>query len=84
MHSFVSHGDPVGDGDRDELKGDSPAVADRDLRPLGQSIKGHIAGGYLVPARGDADLGLGHVLVGQAHRPQHGPSRRAAITDRDF
>ena len=71
MHPLVAHRDAVGDRDRAELErvaaGRVHAVLDR----LGQPLQREVAGGDLVPARRDADLRLGEVVVAHADRPQH-------------
>ena len=73
VHALVTHRDPVGNRDRVELD----RVAARGPHALfgarRQSLQRHVAGCDLVPAGGNADLGLVPVIVGHADRPQHRP-----------
>jgi hypothetical protein len=51
--------------------GKPPACVHAVLGRLCQPVQRQVARGDLVPARGDADLRLGEVGVGHAHRAQH-------------
>ena len=72
-HPLVAHRDPVGDGDRPELEREAPGRPHPVLRPLGEPVEREVAGRDLVPGRGDADLGLGEVLVAHPDGPEHRP-----------
>ena len=71
VHALVAHRDAVGDRDGAELQRVAAAGVHALLGRAGQPLQRQVAGRDLVPARGDADLGLREVLVGHADRAQH-------------
>ena len=77
LHALVAHRDAVGDGDRGELDRDGAALAHALLRERGELVQVVVARRDLVPARGDADLRLAEVLLGEADGAEHGAGRRA-------
>jgi hypothetical protein len=48
-----------------------PPASDAELGLLGEPVERQVAGGDLVPRRGDADLGLAPVVVAHADGAQH-------------
>src|SRR5215207_3210682 len=76
----MAHGDAVGDGDRAEFSWCPPRRGYAFLHRLSLAHEGDIAGGGLVPARGDADERLVNLLASQPHRIVIGPMRRALRT----
>ncbi len=76
-HPLVPHGDAVGHGDGGELARGAVGVLDAQLDRLGLTIERDVAGRGLVPAGGDADEGLVDLLLGQTHRVEIRPVRRA-------
>ena len=71
-HALVAHRDAVGDRDRAELQRVAAGRVHPLLGPLGQPVEGEVAGGDLVPRRGDPDLRLVPVVVAHADGAQHG------------
>ena len=49
-HTFVTHRDPIRNGDSYELKRPTARILHTLFGPFSQSIEGHIAGSYFVPA----------------------------------
>ena len=72
LHALGAHGDAVGDGDGVELHGSAAGRADALLHLHGELAQVVIAGHGLDPGVGDADDGLGEILVGEADGLQHG------------
>ena len=75
-HPLVAHRDSVGHGDRAELERYPTRPADALLGGRGQAAQRGVARGDLVPRRGDADLRLAPVVVGEPDGPQHRPRGR--------
>jgi hypothetical protein len=73
----VAHRDPVGDGDRAELEGNRAPLADAFLREGGELAQVVVAWSHFVPRRGNGDLGLREVVLGEADRAEHRASGRA-------
>src|SRR5689334_4198945 len=71
MHPVVTHGDPVRDGHRAEDQREAVRPAYPVLRPLRQSVEGHVARGDLVPAAGDTDLRFAPVVVPHPYCAEH-------------
>ena len=67
LHALVSHGNSVGHGDGGEFARRAAAAIDANLYGLGLAVERDVAGGGLVPARGDTDDRLGDLLLGEAH-----------------
>ena len=70
-HPLVAHRDAVADRDGAELEADAAGGAHARLGVLGEFAERHVARGDLVPRRGDADLRLDPVVVGQADGAEH-------------
>ncbi|TKW50631.1 hypothetical protein CTA1_5680 [Colletotrichum tanaceti] len=71
-HALGAHADAVRDADGVELVGDQADVLDGLAHDVGQVEQVHVAGVALVPDGRDADLGLVHVVIGEAGGVQHG------------
>ncbi|KAK1526013.1 uncharacterized protein CCOS01_08431 [Colletotrichum costaricense] len=71
-HALCAHGDAVRDTNGVELVGDEAGVLDGLADEVGEVEQVHVAGVALVPDGRDADLGLVHVVLGQAGGVQHG------------
>ena len=71
LHALVAHRDPVGDRDRAELERDRPSLADAFLRERGELAEVVVARGHLVPRRGNGDLRLAEVVLGEADGAEH-------------
>ena len=71
VHADVAHRDAVGDRDRAELHRVAARPVHALLRRLREPLQRQVARGDLVPARRDADLRLGEVLVAHPDRAQH-------------
>ena len=75
-HARRAHRNAVRDGDGIEqhaLAAGGIGAGCRLARQLGDV---HVAGGEIGPGRGDADLRLGEILIGEADRAQHGARGR--------
>ena len=70
-HAPGAHGDGVADADGVEPEADHAGLADAVADGLGEAEQVHVAGVPLVPHRGDADLRLAEVGVGEADPVQH-------------
>ena len=84
LHALVAHRDPVGDGDRAELERDRASLADAFLRERGELAQVVVARRHLVPRRGNGDLRLAEVVLGEADGAEHRASGRAMRSLRDF
>jgi hypothetical protein len=73
----MPHGDAVGHGDRGELARRAVGLLDAQLHRLRLTVQRDVAGRGLVPAGRDADEGLVDLLLGQPHRVEIRPVRRA-------
>lgn len=71
-HASGAHGDGVADADGVEAEGHHAGGGDAVPHGLGEAEEVHVAGVALVPDGGDADLGLGHVIVGEADAVEDG------------
>jgi hypothetical protein len=78
LHALRPHRDAVGDGDRVVFDRRAAGRPDAGLDALGQPAEMEVAGHDLDPGVGDAHERTGEVLVGEAHRLEHGPGGRAA------
>ena len=78
VHSLVTHRDPVGNRDGAEFHRVSPAGVHALLDRLGQTVKGEVARGDLVPRARDADLGLDPVVIAHPDGAQH-PARGGGL-----
>src|SRR5690606_570514 len=84
VHPDVAHRDAVGDRDRAELHREPAAAVHALLGRGGEPLQRQVARGDLVPAGGDADLGLREVLVAHPDRTQHPAGGRALQPPRDL
>ena len=75
LHALVAHGEAVRHGDGAEFARGAVGGGDTLLHRLGLAHQRDVAGGGLVPARGDADEGLADLLGGEAHGVIVGPVR---------
>ena len=80
LHALGAHGHAVRHGDGVELHGRAARGPDALLHELRQTPLVEVAGHRLDPGRGYTDDGLGQVLVGEAHRLEHGSSAGAIGT----
>ncbi len=71
-HALGAHRDAVADADGVEPHADQAGRLHAFLHLVGEVVQVHVAGVALVPDAGDADLGLVHVLFGQAGAVEHG------------
>ena len=71
-HAPGAHGDGVADADGVEPEADHAGLEDAVADGLGEAEQVHVAGVPLVPHRGDADLRLAEVGVGEADPVEHG------------
>ena len=72
--------DPVGDRDRAELERHRSALPDALLREGSELAEVVVARGHLVPGRGDSDLRLAEVVLGEADSAEHRAGGRAVGT----
>ena len=71
-HTPRPHGDGVADPNGVEPERDHSRIHDAFLNGLGEVKEVHVAGVALVPDRGYPNLGLVHVVLGQAHAVEDG------------
>lgn len=71
-HATGAHGDGVADANGVEAEGNHASSSNAVTHGLGEVEEVHVAGVALVPDRGDADLGLGHVVLGETDAVEHG------------
>ena len=64
-------------------KGTPPASRTATFARLARRSSGRLHGRDFVPARRHTDLGLDHVVVGEAHGAQHRARRRSALAEGD-
>ncbi len=77
FHPLGAHRDAVGDRDGVKYDGLAAGGIGPGLRFDGQFVDVHVARGDIAPGRGDADEGLGEILLLEADGIQHGATRRA-------
>lgn len=71
-HTPSPHGDSITDADGVEPEADHSGLDDPLFHGLRETQQVHVASIPLVPDGGYADLGLGHVILGEAHAVQNG------------
>lgn len=71
-HPPRAHRDGVADADRVEPEPDHAGLPHALLHGLGEAEQVHVAGVALVPDRGDPDLGLREVVIGEADAVEDG------------
>lgn len=71
-HAARAHGDGVAHPDGVEAEAHHAGLGHAGLDGLGETEEVHVAGVALVPDGGDADLGLGEVIIGKADAEEDG------------